>query len=203
MFAEALAVPGNSQPPVIKRFPIVPGQMLRECRLTQFMWDFKIHWILGKTLFSEIGHLQNFGIHYDRTGRSMGTGEVVFFRRSDAMAAMRTFHNVPLDGRPIKIDEVGVHVEIAPAPVPLPRLFLGSLPITPFQFVPPPNLSGYEEGESSRLPRAGGSGSRAQDPQFRPHGHEGWRDRSHHRHATTAELDVDLDRYHSDAKKQA
>nr|GMC63743.1 THO complex subunit 4A-like [Ipomoea batatas] len=178
MFAEALAVPGNSQPPVIKRFPIVP----------------------------EIGHLQNFGIHYDRTGRSMGTGEVVFFRRSDAMAAMRTFHNVPLDGRPIKIDEVGVHVEIAPAPVPLPRLFLGSLPITPFQLVPPsmpPNLSGYEEGESSRLPRAGGSGSRAQDPQFRPHGHEGWRDRSHHRHATTAELDVDLDRYHSDAKKQA
>ncbi|XP_019191847.1 PREDICTED: THO complex subunit 4A-like [Ipomoea nil] len=156
-----------------------------------------------RTLFSEIGHLQNFGVHYDRTGRSMGTGEVVFFRHSDAMAAMRTYNNVPLDGRPIKIAEVGVHVEIAP--VPLPGLFQGSLPITPFQFVPPsipPNLSGYEEGESSRLPRAGGSGSRAQDPQFKPHGHEGWRDRSHHRHVTNAELDADLDRYRSDAKRK-
>ncbi|KAJ0979465.1 hypothetical protein J5N97_014939 [Dioscorea zingiberensis] len=63
-----------------------------------------------KELFSEVGDLKRFSIHYDRSGRSKGTAEVVFTRRDDAFAAVKRYNNVQLDGKPMKIEVIGTNI---------------------------------------------------------------------------------------------
>ena len=48
-----------------------------------------------RELFSEMGELVRFAIHYDKNGRPSGAAEVVFARRSDAFQALKRYNNVP------------------------------------------------------------------------------------------------------------
>ncbi|KAJ4978000.1 hypothetical protein NE237_008780 [Protea cynaroides] len=134
-----------------------------------------------KELFSEVGDLKRYAIFYDRSGRSKGTAEVVFSRRTDALAAVKRYNNVQLDGKPMKIEIVGTEVVTPGAVRPVPNGVFGN-----------PNgvqRSGQGRGGAMGLPRRGGG-----------RGFGRGRGRGRSREQVSAEdLDADLQKYHSEA----
>ncbi|CAK7331608.1 unnamed protein product [Dovyalis caffra] len=101
-----------------------------------------------KELFSEVGELKRYSIHYDRSGRSKGTAEVVFSRQAEAVAAVKRYNNVQLDGKPMKIEIVGTNFVAPHAPITANAAFGNSN-----------GLSGRVRGRGGALGRLrGGSG---------------------------------------------
>ncbi|OQV15868.1 putative THO complex subunit 4 [Hypsibius exemplaris] len=70
-----------------------------------------------RDLFSELGDITKGTIHYDMSGRSLGTAEISYLRTGDAVAALKKYNGVPLDGKPMEIQLVGgIGRAIDPAP---------------------------------------------------------------------------------------
>ncbi|XWS28865.1 hypothetical protein CRYUN_Cryun25bG0108300 [Craigia yunnanensis] len=129
-----------------------------------------------KELFSEVGDLKRFSVHYDRSGRSKGTAEVVFSRRADAMAAVKRYNNVQLDGKPMKIEIVRTNIATPAAPSAANGTFGSS--------------NGAPRGGQGR---GGGFGRQRGGAEGRGRG------KGHGEKVSAEDLDTDLEKYHSEA----
>ncbi|KYQ94241.1 RNA-binding region RNP-1 domain-containing protein [Tieghemostelium lacteum] len=54
-------------------------------------------------IFRKVGEVKSCKINYDRSGRSNGTGYVIYEKHRDAMEAQRLYQDANLDGKPLSI----------------------------------------------------------------------------------------------------
>ncbi|KAH9550917.1 hypothetical protein CY35_10G097200 [Sphagnum magellanicum] len=151
-----------------------------------------------KELFSEVGDLKRCSINYDRSGRSKGTAEVVLSRKADAIAALKRYNNVQLDGKPMKIELIGTNLT-TPVPATVARVSNGAVAVNPGQVRPLVMAVPAAQGRGSVGGRRGGGGG-ASTYRGRGRGQGTGRGRgSLAPEKSVEDLDADLENYHAEA----
>ncbi|KAF3535918.1 hypothetical protein F2Q69_00019277 [Brassica cretica] len=136
-----------------------------------------------KELFSEVGELKRYTVHFDRSGRSKGTAEVVYSRRGDAIAAVKKYNEVQLDGKPMKIEIVGTNLQTQSARPGNPNFNSGSRRLSIYCRVSRGRQGRDGGGRGSRGRGGGGGGRRSgKGPAEK---------------VSAEDLDSDLDKYHA------
>ncbi|VFQ99682.1 unnamed protein product [Cuscuta campestris] len=145
-----------------------------------------------RELFSEIGELIRYAIHFDKNGCQSGSAEVVFARRSDAFQALKKYNNVQLDGKPMNIEIVGTNSQV---PV-LARVNVGRA--NGRRTVVMNGAQGLARPRNGGAPPANwGSGQRGQ--RGRGRGRGGFSGRKKGVDKSADQLDKELDSYHAEA----
>ncbi|XP_057956093.1 THO complex subunit 4A isoform X2 [Malania oleifera] len=127
--------------------------------------------------------VSNEDIKREKESRSSEEGtEVVFSRRADAVAAVKRYNNVQLDGKPMKIEIVGTNI-VTPAPVP-------SAMSNTFGNTNGVARSGQGRGVAQGRLRGGGG---------RGFGRGRGRGRGRGEKVSAEDLDADLENYHKEA----
>ncbi|CAH4028466.1 THO complex subunit 4-like [Pieris brassicae] len=132
-------------------------------------------------LFSEFGILKSAAVHYDRSGRSLGTADIVFNRKADALKAMKQYNGVPLDGR-------AMNIQLATSEISSLRPEPRNKPIVGKVFR---KNSGNKEGNVRKVNVRGGGGKR---------GGRGGGIRGKRPVPTAEQLDAELDAYVKEIK---
>jgi len=141
-------------------------------------------------LFSEFGKLKSAAVHYDRSGRSLGTADVVFYVAADAKKAMKQYNGVPLDGKAMEIQLATGQVEDVAGL--LRQRLNGGAPLRQTASPRRPSTGG------SRPRGNAGSGAPKRDrPQRGGGGGGGGRGRGKESTMTAEELDAQLDAYNN------
>ncbi|XP_044478716.1 THO complex subunit 4D-like [Mangifera indica] len=147
-----------------------------------------------RVLFSEIGELKRYAIHYDKNGRPSGSAEVVYTRRSDAFAALKRYNNVLLDGKLMKIEIVGPNAEV---PISARVNVSGANGRRKRTVVMTPG-SGHPVG-SAIINRGSGQSRRGYVRNNRGRGRGNGQGKKKPVDKSAAELDKELDKYHAEA----
>lgn len=137
-------------------------------------------------LFGEFGAMRNAAVHYDRSGRSLGTAHVVFERHADANKAIKQYNGVLLDGRAMNITLEGGSTG--------GRITSSVPPVKRLQGGPKPVGGGYG-GRGTRGMRGSARGSRG------GRGGRGFGRGARTKVPTAEELDAELDAYVNQVNK--
>lgn len=143
-------------------------------------------------IFTNVGEVKDAIIYYDRDGRSLGTSEVTFLRKNDALKAVEEYDGAEVDGRPMYLKLIA-----APKPV----VVVKNRPTQPVQQYN--NFSNGGQQGRRRGRGAGGSGSRGGGRgRGRGRGRGGRGRRESEKPKSAEELDADMDNYFSQSSSE-
>ena len=86
----------------------------RSCKLLISNLHFEVNDADIQELFGQVGEVKKAAVHWDASGRSLGTAEVIYKHAGDAVKACERYNNVPLDGHRLQVTFAQEKLQRAP-----------------------------------------------------------------------------------------